>query len=202
MLEPPALGELLDRARSGEEPAFGLIYRDLQPLLLRYLSVRSPDTAEDACAETWLEVARSLPKFRGDGATFRAWVFTIARGKLVDQIRWEARRPLSVVGDMADLEVTMAGSAGPESGVDPAVLAETQESTRRAVAMVRTLAPDQAEALMLTVVAGLEYSEAASVMERSVGAVRVLVHRGLRRLARTVTLGQSDESAEVNVGRV
>lgn len=49
--------------------------------------------------------------------------------------------------------------------------------------MVRTLPSDQAEAVLLRVVADLGVSEVAAIMGRSEGAVRVLVHRGLRRLA-------------------
>jgi DNA-directed RNA polymerase specialized sigma24 family protein len=49
---------------------------------------------------------------------------------------------------------------------------------------VRTLPADQAEAVLLRVLAGLDYPAVAEVMDRSTGAVRVLVHRGLKRLAR------------------
>ena len=48
--------------------------------------------AEDLAAETWLAVARGLPRFRGDEAAFRGWLFTIARNRLIEHRRRDARR--------------------------------------------------------------------------------------------------------------
>lgn len=184
----PSPDELLGRARSGDEAAFAAIYRDVQPRLLRYLAVRAPDRAEDLCSDTWLEVARGVGGFVGDHVSFRAWVFTIGRHKLVDGVRRDARRPVRLVDRAESLEI-LAGPA--PAGADPAELTEADEATRAAVALVRTLPADQAEALMLRVVAGLDYAEIAVLMQRSQGAVRVLAHRGLRRLARTLTEGSA-----------
>ena len=194
MDEPRDLDDHLGRARTGDELAFAEVYRDVQPGLLRFLSVQSPEGAEDACADTWLEVARSLDRFEGDMTGFRAWVFTIARRKLVDGIRRDARRPVRFVGEADELDALADSAAG---GTDPAELAEAQDDTSRAIALVRTLPPDQAEALMLRVVAGLDYAEIAALMGRSQGAVRVLAHRGLRRLARTLDVGRTSEYADV-----
>ncbi len=195
----PVLDALLDRARSGDEAAFAGVYRDVQPRLLRYLAVRSADRAEDLCSETWLEVARGLAAFEGDGTSFLSWVFTIARHKLVDGVRRDARRPERLVEATDELDAMAGAAAG---GPDPAELTEAEEATRRAVALVRTLPPDQAEALMLRVVAEMDYVEIALLMGRSQGAVRVLAHRGLRRLARTLGVSRPGELAESVEGGV
>lgn len=192
-MEPAAFDDLLDRARSGDESAFAAIYRDLQPRLLRYLLVQAPDRAEDVAADTWYDVARALDQFDGGEAGFRSWVFTIARRRLVDGIRRDARRPLRLVDDDFELE-RLAGQAAASAvsagGTDDAgASAEQEEATRRAIALVRTLPPDQAEVVLLRVVAGLEPAEVAELLGKSVGSVRVLAHRGLRRLARTLTAG-------------
>ena len=199
MDELPNPDQILDRLRAGDESAFARVYRDLQPRLLRYLSVQDAGHAEDACAATWLEVARGIDRFDGDMAGFRSWVFTIARHKLVDAIRSGSRRPVLLVAATAELD-SMAGSAA--GGPDPAELAEAGQSTQRALALVRTLPPDQAEALMLRVVADMAYPEIAAQMGRSEGAVRVLVHRGLRRLARTLAVGRTGEFADIAKGGV
>ena len=57
-------------------------------------------------------------------------------------------------------------------------------------AVVAALSPDQAEALLLRIVAGLHPAEVAAVMGRSPGSVRVLCHRGLRRLRARFPEGQ------------
>ena len=80
-------------AARGDEEAFGRLWRDLQPRLLRYFAVAAPAAAEDLASETWLAVIRSLDRFRGNEPAFRAWVFTIARRKVLDWRRWAARRP-------------------------------------------------------------------------------------------------------------
>jgi RNA polymerase sigma-70 factor (ECF subfamily) len=174
----------LDGARRGDEHAFALLYRDIHPSLLRYLRGMSTELAEDAASETWLEAARSLDSFDGPEAAFRGWMFAIARRKLIDRVRYEARRPASAWGDVED-----AGPLQRDVADDVVEL----DATDRALALVRTLPADQAEAVLLRVVAGLDYPEVARVMERSTGAVRVLVHRGLKRLARDLgdrTAGQ------------
>jgi RNA polymerase sigma-70 factor (ECF subfamily) len=132
------------------------------------------EQAQDAASDTWLELTRSLSGFVGGEPSFRAWVFTIARRKLIDRVRHESRRPSSDWDGGADL-----GPATRDVAEDVVEL----DSTARALADVRTLPHGQAEAVMLRVVAGLDYADVAQVMDRTTGAVRVLVHRGLRRLA-------------------
>jgi len=69
----------LAAARRGEDAGFLVLYRAIQPRLLRYLRVRGGDSADDVAAEAWLQVVRDLATFRGDADDFRAWVFTVAR---------------------------------------------------------------------------------------------------------------------------
>ncbi|HET7901811.1 MAG TPA: RNA polymerase sigma factor [Candidatus Nanopelagicales bacterium] len=168
-----SFGAALEGARAADEHAFALIYRDAHPPLLRYLRGMSAEYAEDAGSETWLEVARSLDSFSGPELAFRAWLFAIARRKLIDRIRYETRRPSA---SWEDLDLI-----GPV-GRDVADEVVDADSTEHALALVRTLPRDQAEAVLLRVVADLDYGDVAEIMGRSAGAVRVLVHRGLRRL--------------------
>jgi RNA polymerase sigma-70 factor (ECF subfamily) len=102
-------------------------------------------------------------------------VFTIARHELVDWRRRAARRGTE------DLPATgLVELAAPD---DPATSALEHLSTRAALAEVATLPPDQAEAIVLRVVAGLGVDRVAAIMGKRPGTVRVLTHRGLRRLA-------------------
>jgi RNA polymerase sigma-70 factor (ECF subfamily) len=171
----PEFPAVLDAATRGDEEAFGRLWRDLQPRLLRYFMVAAPAAAEDLASETWLAVVRGLDRFRGNEPAFRAWVFTIARHEVLDWRRRAARRP------PADVPVNgLADHAAPD---DPAADALEEFSTRAAMAMVATLPADQAEAIVLRVVAGLGVDRVAAIMGKRPGTVRVLTHRGLRRLA-------------------
>jgi RNA polymerase sigma-70 factor (ECF subfamily) len=173
--------ETLDRARSGDEHSFARIYGDVQPALLRYSQAHAPRLAEDITAEVWLQVTRALYRFVGDEQAFRAWIFSIARNKIIDQARQQARRPtLLFVGTE---EIKGNGHNARDAAEDY----EDDEATRHALALVRTLPSAQAEVILLRVIAGLDPAYVARLLGKTPGAVRVLLHRGLRRLSRMLS---------------
>ena len=88
---------VMSAAQAGEEWAVARLYRSLQPALLRYLNGREPQDAEDIAAQVWLEVARALTKFEGGEDGFRAYVFTIARRRMLNAKRGRARRRTDAV---------------------------------------------------------------------------------------------------------
>jgi RNA polymerase sigma-70 factor, ECF subfamily len=135
----------------------------------------------------WLEISVGLGRFAGTEAGFRAWVFTVARQRAVDAARYAARRPAQPV----PVEV-LAECVGPD---DPASTAVETLSTRDALALVAELPSDQAEVVVLRVIAGLDVARVAEIMGKRPGTVRVLAHRGLQRLAQR--LGQRSDWAEV-----
>jgi RNA polymerase sigma-70 factor (ECF subfamily) len=174
----PAFGTALAGAQVGDEEAFTCLFRAVQPALLGYLRVIAPDAADDVASETWLQVVAGLGGFRGGEDAFRAWVFTIARHRAVDAGRARARRrtiPLDQDGLTDRLTVPDAGEAALEA-----------ISTQGVVAMLAALPRDQAEIILLRVVAGLSNREVGRMVGKSPGAVRVAAHRGLRRLATLV----------------
>jgi RNA polymerase sigma-70 factor (ECF subfamily) len=168
------LGGLLARARSGDEAGFLELWRALQPRLLRYLHVLGCDDPDDVAGETWLQVVRDLHKFAGDDDDFRRWLFTVARHRAIDAARARIRRPVSPMADGLD------GFAD-EQLVEDEVL--DGMSVKKAVAMLAGLSQDQAEAVALRIIAGLDTPAVASILGKSPGAVRVALHRGLRALA-------------------
>jgi len=171
----PSFGEILAAARAGDEQAFAVLWRDLNPAVLRYLRVVSPSSAEDVTAEVWLEVCRGLGRFRGDEPGFRSWVFTVARMRAIDAARQAACRPVRPV----PTELLPERPARD----DPAEAALEAQATAEALALIAELPPDQAEVVTLRVVAGLDVAQVAELVGRRPGTVRVLAHRGLRRLA-------------------
>ncbi|MGH2451011.1 MAG: RNA polymerase sigma factor [Candidatus Limnocylindria bacterium] len=168
--------ELLAAAQRGEEQALAALYRRFQPSLLAYLRTQRSDQAEDLASETWIAAARGLRRFRGDGGDFRRWIFTIARRRLVDLGRGEARRPSTIRAPDDSLAVL-------RESPDAATEALESLATRQALEKVASLPPDEAEVVVLRVIAGLSAKDVASITGRSPGAVRVLQHRALRRLA-------------------
>jgi RNA polymerase sigma-70 factor (ECF subfamily) len=159
----------LDRARAGDRDALGSLWREHNPGVVRYLRGRGlgPD-ADDVAGQVWLEVASGLHRFEGDGRDFARWLFTIARRRAIDEQRRRARRPEVLTADPRP--------------ADEAVLDAPGELTW-AIALVRRLPSDQADVVLLRVVAGLDVAAVADLLHRRTGTVRVLAHRGLRRLA-------------------
>src|SRR6266496_2907591 len=96
--EPVAMSPsaALEAARDGDDDAFRVLYRAVQPGLLRYLRVLVGDEAEDVASEAWLQVVRDIGKFRGDLDGFRGWAATIARHRAIDHLRSRRRRPVAV----------------------------------------------------------------------------------------------------------
>ena len=171
----PEFASLLRAARNGDEAAFVRLFRSVQPALLRYLTALGGPVAEDAAAETWVCVVRDLHRFQGDEDGWRAWVFTIGHARLRDAQRKEYRAPLPV-----DAHAELADRPAPDDV--PEAVGELV-TTEAALRLVGSLPRDQAEAVLLRHVAGLDVPTTAQVLGKRPGAVRVAVHRGLRRLA-------------------
>ncbi len=166
-------------AKAGATWALEAIYLDLQPRLLRYLGAIEPEFSEDLATETWLGLSRALPSFEGDEGSLRALLFTIARRRVLDHRRREARRR-TVSTDPADI-----ARLGPVADAEHEAL--DRVGTDWALARIATLPSDQAEVLVLRVIADLSVQEVATIVGKRPGAVRALQLRGLRRLARELS---------------
>ncbi|CAM5541680.1 DNA-directed RNA polymerase sigma-70 factor [Streptomyces xanthochromogenes] len=164
------------RAQDGDEEAFRAVYRAVHPRLLGYIRtlVGEPDT-EDVASEAWLQIARDLERFEGDADRFRGWAARIARNRALDHIRMRGRRP-AVGGDESELTARAAAC-------DTADEAMEALGTGRTMALIAQLPQDQAEAVVLRVVVGLDAKSAARTLGKRPGAVRTAAHRGLKRLA-------------------
>jgi RNA polymerase sigma-70 factor (ECF subfamily) len=162
-------------AQGGDERAFSTLYSVLQPGLLRYLQALVKGDAEDVAGEMWLQVIRDFARFRGGWREFRGWTVTIARHRALDHLRQQGRRP-----SLATPNDEMTEVAADE---DTAGQALEEVSTKEALALIAALPRDQAEAVLLRVVVGLDAKTAGRVLGKRAGAVRMAAHRGLRQLS-------------------
>ena len=174
-LDDEELAAALPAAIRGDSGAFAVLWSALQPAVLRYLRVIVGAAAEDVASETWLQAARDLRRFSGTPRVFRVWLFTIARNRAIDEHRRARRRPEEPRElwdrDMADIEPDAADDMFQKSDTD------------WALGVIASLPKDQAEAVLLRVVAGLDVAQTAQVLGKRPGAVRIAAMRGLRRLA-------------------
>ena len=167
----PRFADVLAAAKDGDDDAITVLYRALNPLLLRYFKANAARVAEDLAQETWLSSAPRLRSFEGDEQQLRTWLFTVARRRLVDHWRALGRR----VSEVHD-EVEPATAPGDEPSariVGDAAIAE----------LTAGLTDEQREVIVLRVVAGLSVDEVAAIVDKSPGAVRVIQHRAIRKAA-------------------
>jgi RNA polymerase sigma-70 factor (ECF subfamily) len=179
-----AFDAVVAAAASGEHVALTALFRAYQPMLLRYLRGQGRDVAEDVASEVWIAVARHLERFVGDELGFRRWIFTIARCRLIEARRKQARqRTAATMPEVLDHVDPFEHRRRSRDHDDPATTVVEQISAQEAIdAIVARLTPDQAEVVLLRIVAGFDVTEVAAITDRTATSVRVLCHRALRRL--------------------
>lgn len=167
---------VLDEAKSGKEWAWSRLYGELAGPVLGYLRARGAAEPEDLLGEVFLHVVRRLHTFTGDWSGFRAWVFTIAHRRLIDERRRRERNPVEAAEHLEQ----------ETEAVDPETLAVNRVINEGIVAVLQTLSPDQRDVLLLRVVGGLTVDEVAEIVDKSSGAVKALQRRGLRTLQKNL----------------
>jgi RNA polymerase sigma-70 factor (ECF subfamily) len=160
----------LAAAKSGEEWAWALIYRDLAGPVTGYLASRGAREPEDLAAETFLQVARNIRSFEGGESAFRSWVFVIAHRRLIDVRRAQGRRPEAT--SMETERIEGVGGDVESEAIDILVTAELADAFDR-------LTEDQRDVLGLRIIANLTLVETANVVGKRVGAVKAIQRRAL-----------------------
>lgn len=171
-----SFANILAGARAGAEWAWTQIYEELAPAVTGYLTARGAPEPTDLASEVFLQIVRDLPSFEGDEPDFRAWVFTIAHRRLLDDRRYRARRPVAP----ASHELL----AEEPRGEDAEQQALRELSAERVQRILAGLSPDQQSVLLLRIVGDLTVRQVAGVLGKSPGAVKALQRRALAAVER------------------
>lgn len=174
---PPAdertLDELLRAANHGDQRAYGEFLRAVSPLIRGIARSRGsglgPDACEDIVQETLLAIHQKRHTWREDMAV-RPWLYAIVRYKVVDAFRARGRRVQVPIEDFAEL---LAAEPGPEP-------TERQDAER----VIAQLDPRSARIVRAIGLEGSSIAETSAALGMTETAVRVALHRGLKRLAR------------------
>lgn len=172
---------LLGSAVAGDEWAWTQIYDWLAPVVVGYLRAKGAPDPEDAASEVFLQVVRDVDTFSGTASGFRSWVFSIAHHRMIDQARWNQRRP-SVPTDDEILHDLCPTDDWEGQAADNLATWELQRLFTRAT-------PEQQEVLVLRFVVGLTMGEIAEVLDKKLGAVKALQRRGLEAVREAVDEG-------------
>ena len=172
---------VLQACRLGGEWAWRELYEDLAPAVLRYLRACGAPEPEDVLGDTFLSVVQGLGGFEGEERDFRAWVFTIARSRLIDDARNRARRPAL---PMPLEDITGFGGAG---DVETEAFDSLAEGRVRRI--IESLTPEQRDVLLLRILVDLTIEQIAAVLGKRPGAVKALQARGLEAIRRAMATG-------------
>lgn len=177
---------LMEEVRAGSASAFQVLYQRHRGAVFSFLlhSLGDRPAAEDLLQETFLRVFQGRERYRPT-ARFKTWLFTIARHLLIDRHR---KRGEAVGLDDRALEALTDPTSSPLAA------AEAQELGQRVADALARLPPGQREVLLLVRFGGLSAEEVARITSASVGAVRVTLHRALRRLRDLLALPESPAS--------
>lgn len=170
--------DVIDRARGGDRGAFGELYDVHVDAVYRYVlyRVREPSDAEDLTSEVFTRAFANIHRYRWQGKSFLAWLYTIARNAVTDRRRRE--RPTVELDDAFGV-----AEEGPTAH-DRAVTGEQVDALRGAV---KHLTSEQQEVLVLRFVENMSSRQVAKVLGKNEGAIRALQFRALGRLRKLLT---------------
>ncbi len=168
----PSETDLVLRAKDGDSGAFGDLYERHLRTVYRYIACRIDDRhdVEDLTENVFVRAWEAIARYQPSGVPFRVWLLRIAHNQVVD--RYRGQRPVAeltetqIDPDAVDIELQLAAF-------------EEQALLRR---LMRRLNDEYQQVLALRFVSQLSHAEAAAVLERTEGAVRVMQHRALAAL--------------------
>jgi len=169
--------ELIAAAKNGNAAAFAALYDQFADRVYRHILYRTgsrPDS-EDLTQQTFLKAWMAIGRYTITEVPFVAWLLTIAHNSVVSYFR--AKR------EHLPLDLDMPLVAG---GAEPYEMAERsfhRAAVRRAIG---TLPPDQQQVVVMRYLDDLDYSDIARALHKTDNNVRVIAHRALKRLQRSL----------------
>jgi len=166
---------LVQRAISGDAEAFASLYDTYVDRVYRFIFFRVGESrlAEDLTSQTFLKAWESVGRYQIRGLPFAAWLFRIARNKVIDNYR--------VSKETVSLEAALSTQPDPNGRVDEKVEGHLEIEQLRVA--LRRLTEDQRQVLTLKFIEGLSTKEISQITGKQEGAIRALQMRGLQALA-------------------
>lgn len=165
--------DVIERARGGDRAAFAELYDTYVDSVYRYVlyRVREPSDAEDLTSDVFTRAFANIHRYRWQGKSFLAWLYTIARNAVTDRRRRE--RPT------VDLDSAYGVAEEGPTAHERAVHGEEVLALKGAV---KHLTSEQQQVLSLRFEANLSSRQVAKLLGKNEGAIRALQFRALGRL--------------------
>lgn len=173
-MAPANVNQLVRQAKAGNSQAVAALYQQYATAIYRYIYYRVPTSsdAEDLTAEVFLKMVEGLPKYNITGAPFEAWLYRIAAARVADFHRRAHQRPQDELSEHLADYVPL-----PEEQ-----LQETQEAEVLRQ-MLRQFSEEDQNILILRFVERKSHKDVASLLGKTVSAVKSAQHRALVLLA-------------------
>jgi RNA polymerase sigma-70 factor (ECF subfamily) len=176
--------QIIREAQRGDTRALHSLYQRTAPRLLGYVrTLVGPDDADDVASETWASILADLSAYRLERGDFHAWAAAIARHRAIDHLRRGGRAAVPLPLERLPQDV---------SALDTERDAVDSLATQRSLALIGRLPREQAAAVLLRVMLGMDAVSAGRVLRKQPGAVRTATHRGLRNLREQLNGGKAE----------
>ncbi|MBE2201948.1 MAG: RNA polymerase sigma factor [Anaerolinea sp.] len=171
---------LIARIRQGDQEAFGDLYERYLDDIYRYVYYRvsNHQDAEDLTEQVFLKAWEGMHGYRSQ-VPFRAWIYRIAHNAIIDHYRTRK-------GSLPLTEHTTLIDKNP----DPEKQLMAKDKAEQLACTINRLSPLHQHVLILRFINGFSMTEVAQILDRNVGAIRVLQHRALKAMQAFLTAGE------------
>ena len=169
---------LVRRAQQRDQQAFTQLYEENFDKIYRYivLKIGNETEAEDMTQQVFLNALKSISSFKWKGIPFSAWLFRIARNKVVDYLRKKAKQAT------APLDESLASSDS-----TPELVAEQKLDIDQLLSVTKRLTVAQREVISLRFTSELPIAQVAKIIGKSQGAVKALQHSAIVALRKALS---------------
>ena len=167
--------ELVEQAQTGKSEAVSLLYRRHRTAIFRYAysKLYNQQQAQDVTGEIFLRMVANLPQYRNTGAPFTAWLFRIAHNYIITHRQKENEARLAPVSQADNTS---------RAEDNPAFIVERHLQLEWVWQGLQQLDETQCEVIIMRFLIGLSLKETAHALDKTVGAVKTLQHRGIMAL--------------------
>lgn len=169
--------EILKKIKNGDNEAFGELYDFYAPRLYRFvrLKVDSQETAQDLTSEAFLKIWQYLQEQKKIRERFQALLYKIARNLVIDFYRTRSVREILIEDNLEEF----SGIEDEETSEDLVLRQEEMAEAKKALVQIN---PNYQDVIFWYYIDELPIVDIAEILNKSEGAVRVLIHRAVKAL--------------------
>lgn len=164
---------LIERAKSGDSEAFGILYDCYQPQIYRfvYIKVSQKEDAEDLTHQVFLNAWRGIDDYKHQGFPFSSWLYRIARNQIIDFYR--NRKDVVAIESVEEIV---------EDSSSPAETADFNMMSEKVMALIQELTHIEQDVIILRFIEEKSHDEVAKAIGKTPMATRLIQHRAINNL--------------------